>query len=771
MGRRSELVDKHTIRVGRANKSEFKVACRHCREAGQEVHFVSRTDAVLRHLNVCRHYTGQIPLSPAQQLHQQQQQGRFKPHAPHAPHPELNISVTTADAMAAGLNAASPRPAAYWGGALVPAKRSSDGSHVPRATAAWTEQMERLLLQTLVSLGLPFSAVEDRCFRELLEHVNPAFKSDPRLLPTRDALADRIWKAADMQLRSEVMKELNTCKKLTLTLDSWFNCANRQVFAFVMRTPPGKSLAWEWKDVASKSPGELHASLSDITGHIELASKIVGVVVTKSAARYLNSDGGYTFPPETLFLKCYDEELNYLASDCLGVIDQGHSMVSLCNALITFVSHYLDASLFAGVLGSATPPVAFPLRLDSKWAATTACLRVVLNSWDDIRVPLDNAAQLEPHSAALPSLPPDKAVRRRELAELLRARLDEDGVLARLNAIYALAALMAAFYEQSVAANGTRLRMVLPHAAKLYGVVDKLARDSPALVDADFRAQLDKRLKTWDVRLLILATVFDPLVKRALFRKDTAVSETAYQACEEAYKKLFGGDTTEVTKSLLNYMTEDIWPFTDMRFADQSLETFYWEPLVKTDHADLSRLAVRLESCVVSAVDTERLFGDMGSIHSPLKPYVSQPKPPTLDSIARMLGTPTSSADLAQDAVDVSLGLASADENLLRNDLNMFIEPSLQSLGGDGAEESAEDAAQAAADEAAAAAADAASVAVASASGVGGEPYTFLDPAKPSLLSFDALFTDEAFQLYSNQQPQHGEEDHQNGQDHESVGE
>jgi hypothetical protein len=185
---------------------------------------------------------------------------------------------------------------------------------------------------------------------------------------------------------------------------------------------------------------------------------------------------------------------------------------------------------------------------------------------------------------------------------------------------YAIKLMESLIDYQDQSKNGTRLRMVLPAAFKFYtALVDIESKSGENINTSELKLLVNGRLQTWDIKLLILATIFDPNVRQTIFNKNVVNTKLLIEICEDVHLPLFGSEcSTILTQSFVKYLNGEGWPFSDEKFNAFPVD-WYWKPLTKNDFEELSRLGSRLESFIVGGVDADKLFKDMGSIHSVLK--------------------------------------------------------------------------------------------------------------------------------------------------------
>lgn len=610
-------MEKHTVRVGRANKSEFKVACIHCRGAGIESQFVSRTDAVIRHLNQCQAYQGPLPTLMVTE--------RVNTNHGGAPATaEVGVGDGIDRVAAANDGSAMLLYGGYHGNgnggglptpqAQPPAtssngnnnnnnnkrrRRSMDpGEEYPGRQ--WISRMERQVLRALVSTGSSFNAVEDIAFRGMLENLCPTLQNHPELIPTKASLSGRILMEADRSLKTETLNEISQCKWVTLTVDCWKNCAQRMILGYVLRTPTGRSLAWEWNDVTNTERVSYETVVA-VARHPDLAAKVAGVVITDSARRFLLMDDGSS-SASIIQIGCYDQDIRSMLGDCLLALPGMRDALSFASTVTRLLR---DSPEGRHALGRARRELNGGNEQQDK-AEEDAMDDDPLRTLLQYNEAVSRGLYILSTQAEMPLFPPNSgSVDDGQFITLIHAACELTGALSD--------------YRR----NGSpKLRMVLPAAYRLWTALDEAAHvaGTPSQTIQEVKYTLNSRLQSWDLRLLILSTIFDPAIKRSIFNPQVITTPMAISLCEEAYRRLFFEEPSQsLVASFLQYLQDDAWPFSDHKYDTVALDTFYWSPLVKSDHPELARLALRLESCVVDMVDPEKLFDEMGRIHAALR--------------------------------------------------------------------------------------------------------------------------------------------------------
>lgn len=423
---------------------------------------------------------------------------------------------------------------------------------------------------------------------------------------------------ADTELKDTISQHVRGCKWLTLTADSWINSSGRPIVAYVMRTPMAKSFAWEWEDTASVPNGVAAITakkLLDIVHNSALIGKVSAVVVT-DRARALADEGLVTAPPMSIGLKMiedYDEEIQMMVADCLLSLQGMKEAMVISNDIVSLLMESeVRQTLLRNHQQELNEPITgFNYPITTQWSTTAEGLKTLLQSNQSVSRTLYSIG----HDASLPEAT-------RESTRILRESMDVP-FLTLLHAASELVGALSSYQEESKALNGTRLRMILPAAQRIWIALEDSSNFATVTPDiAHVKMTLNKRLQSWDLDLLILATILDPNVKRWIFNKSLITPEMVVAMAEREFETLFDTPPSpSLTRSLLQYLEGAQWPFLEsqQKINPLSLYSTYWGTLEKTEHYELVRLAQRLESCVVSAVDPERLFRDMGSIHAALR--------------------------------------------------------------------------------------------------------------------------------------------------------
>ena len=130
----------------------------------------------------------------------------------------------------------------------------------------------------------------------------------------------------------------------------------------------------------------------------------------------------------------------------------------------------------------------------------------------------------------------------------------------------------------------------------------------------------------WDLEVLLLATVLDPAIKDWLFNTSTVHMRSLIDIAKRYYHQLFD-DKPDcfLTVAFIDYLKdENNNPLSTRSYNEEfgaipesESRTAFWDVMVSDPkYAQLSKLALRLESCVCNTAAIEMLFSEMGFLHN-----------------------------------------------------------------------------------------------------------------------------------------------------------
>jgi hypothetical protein len=169
---------------------------------------------------------------------------------------------------------------------------------------------------------------------------------------------------------------------------------------------------------------------------------------------------------------------------------------------------------------------------------------------------------------------------------------------------------------------GTRLRMVLPAVKGIFNVLDPSAECGIDPADAvKMQDYFSARMaRFWNTDLLILATVLDPKTKDSIFNKMAVHMIHIVETAEKVYSVLFKEPCKDLGGALMEYLenkpnsrlsTEYYLRYEGVDSIALARNTF-WKSIGSIPiYAELSKLALHLESCVCNSGPAERLVAEM----------------------------------------------------------------------------------------------------------------------------------------------------------------
>jgi hypothetical protein len=114
-------------------------------------------------------------------------------------------------------------------------------------TLAEEVEAELLLLRAFVSANWAMNSVENHYFRKYLHFLRPSYTP-----PTRYVLSGRILDAEAARVEREDMKELQSCKLLTLLIDGWEDLLRRSIYGTVASQVSEEPIVMTLEDLTGK---------------------------------------------------------------------------------------------------------------------------------------------------------------------------------------------------------------------------------------------------------------------------------------------------------------------------------------------------------------------------------------------------------------------------------------------------------------------------------------------------------------------------------------
>jgi hypothetical protein len=151
-----------------------------------------------------------------------------------------------------------------------------------------------------------------------------------------------------------------------------------------------------------------------------------------------------------------------------------------------------------------------------------------------------------------------------------------------------------------------------------FGWVFKVFSDHPnETFSGNMIVRLERRWSQWEQPLLLLSLVLHPQYRISLFNKNIQnLSYTHFgQWVNYYYQVWFNTIPQRILREYLSYQRE-VYPF-DMQTFDQLGRNIidFWDS-AKGEAPELSRLALHLYGICVNSASVERLWSNMGFLHS-----------------------------------------------------------------------------------------------------------------------------------------------------------
>jgi hAT family protein len=142
-----------------------------------------------------------------------------------------------------------------------------------------------------------------------------------------------------------------------------------------------------------------------------------------------------------------------------------------------------------------------------------------------------------------------------------------------------------------------------------------------------FEWRLDRRFAQWNSKLLIVAVYLNPHFRLKPFNPAIVRFQDVFDWCHELCGAFFEGmDVSGLFSELLDYH-EAVRPFAEAKVALYAVSPLgYWVRYAASYYPIISALAGRLLSISISSAAVERLFSEMGRIHTPARNRLHEQK-------------------------------------------------------------------------------------------------------------------------------------------------
>jgi hypothetical protein len=461
--------------------------------------------------------------------------------------------------------------------------------------------------------------------REAFAYACPEIKHFPEIFPGRTSLVRTYLERLKKNVELETNNLLMTAETVTLSLDTWTNIGNRTIMGVVLHLPSGSPVVFAGIDVTDEGRDASAAKekIANLLSSGQLAGK-VGAVVTDSASVYVSAKRmlGPEFP-EVIFLPCFAHQVNLIISDCMKAIPWLERNVKACMGIVAFFASPARAAILTRTqqaLGMRPNKLIKMPR--TRWNYAYRTLRSVKKNRTAICAAFIRIAD--------PELKFDIATRydARKCEEQLKKNEFWDSIDKSLHVLDVLAEA-----QDLLQQDRTLLRMVLPAMENIYNIFDPADESVIAKENSlEMQKMLSMRMqKYWNVDLLLLSTVLDPEYRDSLFDRTNVNISYLTDIAEKLYEKLFG-EPVKLGAAMLSYLLERENFFSKEFYAtlceDKYPQEAFWKyaELSGTRYSALARLALRLESCVCTTAATERLFSEMGYLHSSRRNRLSSDK-------------------------------------------------------------------------------------------------------------------------------------------------
>jgi hypothetical protein len=155
----------------------------------------------------------------------------------------------------------------------------------------------------------------------------------------------------------------------------------------------------------------------------------------------------------------------------------------------------------------------------------------------------------------------------------------------------------------------------------------------------NFERRLDRRFSQWNFKLLIVAAYLNLHLRLKPFNPAIVKFWDVATWCHELCNAFFTGVDASNLFSELDDYDNAVGPFSETGGAFYAVNPLkYWSTCAAPSHPIISALGERLLSISINSAAVERLFSEMGAIHSPVRNRLQEQKVLAICQIRSQLG-------------------------------------------------------------------------------------------------------------------------------------
>ncbi|CAG8515375.1 14606_t:CDS:2 [Dentiscutata heterogama] len=466
-------------------------------------------------------------------------------------------------------------------------------------TDKWIKEFQEKLLNATISNGWSFQWIENNESLELLHFLNPTLQLKSTAIPSRRTLGGKLLNTAANKLQTKTIKTLQSAKAITLTFDGWKNVAKQNILGITCITKEGEVIIYDARDISSER-SSMEATIKlvkDLLIEDELKDVKIIAVVTDSSSGYAAACRKLRKELSTIiWLPCFAHQANLCIVD---IFKSSQSFFTTIKQAVVVTTFFNKSPFFTTLLKNTCNDLKIPYfaltnPTKTRWYSYFNCIRALLKS---LSVTHGTSIRIHDKKALL-------------LSQSVTSILDDRKFF---NDLRILKAILKPFVEAIVLLekNNTRLYHVLICFGHFSQIFSKSETDDQEI--QEFKSIIIKRLekhwKDWEQLLLLLAYFLNPDLRLSnLNLKASNISFVKLCKYAQIYYEMWAGNKPQTLANEMTQYRDKTFPFDDYQanqFKDTPLR--FWK-YVEEEAPELA--------FIINSASVERLFSDMGFIHS-----------------------------------------------------------------------------------------------------------------------------------------------------------
>ena len=401
---------------------------------------------------------------------------------------------------------------------------------------------------------------------------------------------------------------------VTLTFDSWTNVKKENILGVVLMTHRGDTLIWDAIDCSEQRirTSDVVSKIQVILKSTEEKAKVIAVV-SDSAASYASARRHMQdVRPDIIWIPCFSHQINLYVADVLRSVPIFQSTIKNASTLVECFnrSTQLTAALRDKQIDMYGKQISLKSATATRWDSNSDMILSLMSS----------SGALRSLSIELSGYNPDKP----EIRSGIRDIINNGNFWESLEILYEYLSPLTAALDilQSNTCRIDKVGLIFGYIVQKFNT-ENLNSVSEKYVTHNQKNEIvnrfEKRWKSWDQPLIILAIALNPVHRRNRFSKISKITKLLLSEWASFYlQSWFHEENTSLTAEMLRYLDIEGEFGSSVSFSltkDGTNPFCYWN-LFEEDAPQLSKVAKRIFSVSISTAVCERLFRNFGQIHS-----------------------------------------------------------------------------------------------------------------------------------------------------------